>query len=252
MTILDTARTRIQRIAAPFVTRRHEDLPPGDGTVVSLASYLRRRGWITLDGACPTRADFCYPGGFQGALAIDDRRLPIADLNLQDLECTLSRHGDHWTATFTSCGAVIGCDRHRSNHATIGAHGTVFAAVLDDMERHARHLKPRDIAHCLHFGACGRDDASGHPAARPQEAPDEPATPHTVVPRYRTGHGLDLTYVNFDHGGADGDQSTVYAMDNLVELLGADGRTPDAGIIGEGNFWRLFGGKGIGQAQHAL
>ncbi|WP_410585403.1 hypothetical protein [Amycolatopsis sp. lyj-108] len=41
-------------------------------------------------------------------------------------------------------------------------------------------------------------------------------------------------------------------MDNLVELLGADNRTPDAGIIGEGNFWRLFGGKGIGQAEYAL
>ncbi|OLZ50305.1 hypothetical protein BS330_29010 [Amycolatopsis keratiniphila subsp. nogabecina] len=63
---------------------------------------------------------------------------------------------------------------------------------------------------------------------------------------------LDLTYVNFDLGGAEHDQSTVYVMDALVELLGADGRTPDAGIIGEANFWRFFGGKGTGQAEVAL
>lgn len=185
MTILDTARTRIQRITAPLVTPRHDDLPPpNDGTVVPLALYLRRRGWVILDSACPTRADFYYPGGFQGALAADDRRLPIADLNLQELECKLSRHGAHWTATFTSCGAVIGCDRHRSNRVTVDAYGTVFAAVLDEMERQARHLKPRDISHCLHFGACGRDDASDNPADCLQGAPDEPATLHTV---FRSG-----------------------------------------------------------------
>ncbi|MFK0249601.1 hypothetical protein ACIQUM_33295 [Amycolatopsis azurea] len=63
---------------------------------------------------------------------------------------------------------------------------------------------------------------------------------------------LDFTYLNFDHGGAAHDQSTVYDMDTLVELLGADDRTPDAGVIGEGNFWRHFGERGIGEAEVAL
>lgn len=63
---------------------------------------------------------------------------------------------------------------------------------------------------------------------------------------------LEFTYVNFDHGGAEHDQSAVYVMDGLVELLGADGRTPDAGVIGEGNFWRFYGGKGVGEAEVAL
>ncbi|HET6288796.1 MAG TPA: hypothetical protein VFG15_18865 [Amycolatopsis sp.] len=63
---------------------------------------------------------------------------------------------------------------------------------------------------------------------------------------------LDFTYLNFDHGGAEHDQSAVYNMDRLVELLGADGRTPDAGVIGEANFWRFFGGRGTGLAEVAL
>ncbi|MGC7101623.1 hypothetical protein ACPZ19_43700 [Amycolatopsis lurida] len=52
---------------------------------------------------------------------------------------------------------------------------------------------------------------------------------------------LDLMFVNFDHGGASSDQAVDFCMDGLVELVGADDRWPDLGVIAEANFWRFFG-----------
>ncbi|RSN60591.1 hypothetical protein DMH01_14930 [Amycolatopsis sp. WAC 04182] len=63
---------------------------------------------------------------------------------------------------------------------------------------------------------------------------------------------LDLMFVNFDHGGASSDQSVDYCMDGLVELVGADDRWPDLGVIAETNFWRFFGNRGHGAAEVAL
>ncbi|MFI7121911.1 hypothetical protein [Amycolatopsis sp. NPDC049868] len=63
---------------------------------------------------------------------------------------------------------------------------------------------------------------------------------------------LDRMFVNFDHGGASTDQSVDYRMEGLVELVGADGRWPDLGIIAETNFWRFFGSRGQCAAEVAL
>ncbi|WP_215545107.1 hypothetical protein [Amycolatopsis sp. CA-230715] len=62
----------------------------------------------------------------------------------------------------------------------------------------------------------------------------------------------EILYVNFDHGGASSDQSIDYCMDGLVDLVGANNRWPDLGMIGEANFWRFFGNSGRCAAQIAL
>ncbi|QXV57485.1 hypothetical protein [Amycolatopsis sp. TNS106] len=55
---------------------------------------------------------------------------------------------------------------------------------------------------------------------------------------------LDLMFVNFDHGGTSSDQSVDYRIDSLVDLVGADGRWPDLGIIAETTFWRFSAAAG--------
>ncbi|RSM80530.1 hypothetical protein DL991_10455 [Amycolatopsis sp. WAC 01375] len=185
MTILDIARTRIRAVIDPILTTRHDELPPpDDGTVDPLLTYFQWRGWTIVNRDTHTTAVLSYPASFQGALDTDDRRLAALDDNLQELEVELVLRGNHWNAHFSSCGALIGCARHRSIPLVMGVHALPFTAVLGDLERQARRRQPRDIAHCLLFGACSSQDTPSQPCLLPRVAPDEPAA-LPVLP----GHG---------------------------------------------------------------
>lgn len=181
MTILDLARTRIRAAIDPIRPARHEDLPPpDDGTVDPLLGYLQWRGWTIVDHDSPTAAVLTYPASFQGALDTEDRRLAALDDNLQELEVELVLRGIHWNAHFLSCGALIGCDRHRSIPVVMGVHALPFIAVLGDLELQARRRRPSEIARCLLFGPCSSQRAPGRPCRLPRVEPDEPATLHVL------------------------------------------------------------------------
>ncbi|WP_410585395.1 hypothetical protein [Amycolatopsis sp. lyj-108] len=187
MTILDIARARLRAVIDPILTTRHDELPPpDDGTVVPLVAYFQWRGWTVVDRDSFTTAVLSYPGSFQGALDTEDRRQAALDDNLQKLEVELVVRGSHWIAHFSSCGVLIGCDRHRSIPLVVGVHALPFAAVLGDLERQARRRRPQDIAHCLLFGACSSQDTPGQLCLIPRVAPDEPAMLH-VLPDHGEG-----------------------------------------------------------------
>ncbi|WP_410625673.1 hypothetical protein [Amycolatopsis sp. cmx-8-4] len=163
-----------RRLGSVFGTGRYEQPPPDEKTVDSLIAYFRWRGWILLDRHSATRANFYYPHSFRGVLDEDNRRQIPPDVGLIELECDLARHGNHWIARFTTCGAVIGCSQHRSTPVIIAVHSGAFPAVLHHLERQARTLDLDKIASCLLFGPCGSTDNPDHPYRPPQPEPGAP------------------------------------------------------------------------------
>ncbi len=171
-TVLAHARRRLD---SAFGTDRYEQPPPDEQTVDSLIAYFRWRGWILLDRYSATHASFYYPQSFRGVLDDDNRRQIPPDFGLIELECDLARHDDHWIARFTSCGAVIGCSRHRSTPLIIAVHSGVFPAVLHHLERLARTLDLDKIAGCLLVGPCGSTDNPNQPYRPDAPEPDAPS-----------------------------------------------------------------------------
>ncbi|MFK0249603.1 hypothetical protein ACIQUM_33305 [Amycolatopsis azurea] len=182
-----TTHTRIRAIIdTGFAARHHRHPPPDVGTVDPLVAYLRRRGWRIVDRDSYTTAILDYPASFHCGLKNDDRRVPALDNDLQELQVELVRCDGHWFACFTSCGTVIGCDRHRSVPVRIGVHAPIFTTVLRGLEDQARLVSPHDVSHCLLFGMCGHENTPNRPSWLPSLVPDEPASLH-VVPRHREG-----------------------------------------------------------------
>ncbi|MFI7121913.1 hypothetical protein [Amycolatopsis sp. NPDC049868] len=187
MTFLNTVCARLHAVIDRSLTSSHAMLPPpDDGTVDPLLAYFQWRGWTIVDRDTDTDAVLSYPESFHGALDTGDRRSVALDDNLQELEVKLVRRGEHWFAQFSSCGALIGCDRHRSVPLTMGVHAFPFTAVLGGLERQARRRRPRAIAHCLLFGACSRLHTPSQPCPVPLIMPGEPATLH-VLPDHGEG-----------------------------------------------------------------
>ncbi|RSN60592.1 hypothetical protein DMH01_14935 [Amycolatopsis sp. WAC 04182] len=181
MTLIGTARTRLHAVIDPILTTRHDMLPPpDDGTVDPLLAYFQWRGWTIVDRDTHTTAVLSYPESFHGALGTVDRRSAAPDDNLQELEVELVLRGVHWVAHFSSCGVLIGCDRHRSIPVTMGVHALPFTAVLGILEFLARRRRPRDIAHCLVFGACSSHSIPSGPCLLRQPAADHRSTLHAV------------------------------------------------------------------------
>ncbi|OXM50326.1 hypothetical protein CFP71_28260 [Amycolatopsis thailandensis] len=174
-----TMFTRLQTATnTGLATRR---LPPPDvGAVDPLVAYLLRRGWRIVDRDSHTTAILDYPASFHSGLNGDDRRVPALDNDLQELEVTLARCHGYWFACFTSCGTVIGCDRHRSVPLHIGVHAPIFTTVLRDLEVQARLVSPHEVSHCLLFGTCGHENTPNQPCQLAPLVPDEPASLHVV------------------------------------------------------------------------
>ncbi|MFD6072128.1 hypothetical protein [Amycolatopsis lurida] len=178
--------TRIRAIVATGLNARRRRPPPDVGTVDPLAAYLGRRGWRIVDRGSRTTAILDYPASFHSGLDCDDRRVPALDNGLQELEVELVHRDGYWFACFTSCGTVIGCDRHRSVPLHIGVHAPIFTTVLRDLEDQARLVSPHEVSHCLLFGACGHENTPNQPCRLAPLVPDEPASLH-VVPRHSEG-----------------------------------------------------------------
>ncbi|HET6288795.1 MAG TPA: hypothetical protein VFG15_18860 [Amycolatopsis sp.] len=171
---------RIRAVVDAGLTHRHHLPPPDVGAVDPLVAYLLQRGWRIIDRDSQITAILDYPGSFQGGLNTDERRLTALDNNLQELEVELVRCDGYWFASFTSCGTVIGCDRHRSVPLHIGVHAPIFTTVLRDLEDQAGLISQQEVSTCLLFGACGHQDTPSRPCQLSRPISDEPATPHAV------------------------------------------------------------------------
>ncbi len=203
--LLDTALAHARRrLDSAFGTSRYKQPPPDEKTVDSLIAFFRYRGWILLDRSSATRASFYYPQSFCGLLEENNRRQIPPDFGLIELECDLSRHGDHWIARFCTCGAVIGCSRHRSTPLIIAVHSGAFPAVLHHLERQAQALDLDKVAGCLLVGPCGSTDNPDHPY-RP-----EPDAPESDAPSPDPAAGL-TTPANHSAGRSDAPAPDVEA-----------------------------------------
>ncbi|QWF85894.1 hypothetical protein [Amycolatopsis sp. CA-230715] len=163
--LVDTVLTRVRAVHDLFVrVGRYELLlPADDGTVEPLIAFFRGRDWEILDRESDTVASFYYPASFGDAFGNLNRGYLTVDVGLNELECDLYRHGGHWIARFTTCGAIIGCARHRSTPLIVGLHTGAFPGVLDRLERQARALHPDKISRCLFSGSCGSNDNPREP-----------------------------------------------------------------------------------------
>ncbi|QXV57484.1 hypothetical protein [Amycolatopsis sp. TNS106] len=181
MFLFDYTHTRLHAAIGRSLTPRHAVLPPpDDGTVDPLLAHFQWRGWTIVDRDTDTAAVLSYPASFHGALGTVDRHSTALGDNLQELEVELVRRGEHWVAHFSSCGVLIGCDRHRSVPLTMGVHALPFTAVLSVLEFLARRRRPRDIARCALFGACSSNGVPSEPCLLPRSLTVQRAALHAV------------------------------------------------------------------------